>query len=48
MYEVRLKDSGMVVAVRKSLSGAAVAAKKRALTCPARFEIVEVKKGRKE
>ena len=49
MYVVRLADSKAVVAVRKSFSGATVAAKKRALTCPAKLEVIELPdKPRKE
>lgn len=42
MYAVRLADSKQVLAVRKTMVGATVVAKKRALTCPARLEVVEV------
>lgn len=49
MFVVRLADSKAIVAVRKTLSGASVVAKKRSLTCPAKLEVIEVPdKPRKE
>jgi hypothetical protein len=42
MYAVRLADSKQVLALRNTMSGAAAVAKKRALTCPAKLEVVEV------
>jgi hypothetical protein len=40
MYLVKLKDSGRVVARRKTENAALEAARKRARTCPAKFEVV--------
>jgi hypothetical protein len=45
MYYVVLKDSGKVLAQRRSLEAAKQAARKRAATCPAKIIIINKEPG---